>query len=137
MYNNPTISKYGKKCCVYGCNANYLSTLNKNENASKTVYRFPTDKDERQRWIDVVGKINANLKVTSEAVVCELHWSHGDETVRKKEKNGQSILRPSSKEYIRVFYQILLQKRERHNELRTMREIRLRMSSQNLINMVT
>ena len=59
----------------------------KNENASKTVYRFPTDKDERQRWIDVVGKINANLKVTSETVVCELHWPHGYETVRKKGKN--------------------------------------------------
>ena len=91
-----------KKCCVYGCNVNYLSTLNKNENASKTVYRFPKDKDERQRWIDVVGKINANLKVTSETllVVCELHWPHGYETVRKKGKNGQSILRPSSKEYL-------------------------------------
>ena len=65
----------------------FLSTLNKNESAPKTVYRFPTDKDERQRWIDVVGKINANLKVTNETVVCELHWPHGYETVRKKGEN--------------------------------------------------
>ena len=64
-----------------------LSTLNKNENAPKTVYRFPTDKDERQRWIDVVGKINANIKVTSKTVVCELHWPHG----KKQPKYHPSI----------------------------------------------
>ena len=29
---------------------------------------------ERQRWIDVIRKINANLKVEDEIVVCSLHW---------------------------------------------------------------
>ena len=45
--------------------------------ASTTVYRFHTDKDERQRWVGVVGKINANLKVTGDVAVCELHWPQG------------------------------------------------------------
>ena len=39
-------------------------------------YRFPNKKnnEERQRWIDVVKKINANLEVGDETVICSRHW---------------------------------------------------------------
>ena len=85
-----------KKCCVYGCKTNYqskkksvipptTSTAETNTNFP-TVFRFPTDKDEQQRWIDVIGKINKDLIVNNETVVCENHWQTGYETVRKKGK---------------------------------------------------
>ena len=40
------------------------------------VYHFPNKKnnEERQRWIDVVKKINANLEVGDETVICSRHW---------------------------------------------------------------
>ena len=103
----------GKKCCVYGCKSNYLSEKKKKATLSQTtttatttttitttattattstetkiqfpaVFRFPSDNDERQRWIDVIGKINANLIVNNETVVCENHWPTGYETIKKK-----------------------------------------------------
>ena len=67
-----------KSCCVYGCNTN-TKTERKNRapGTVRNVFRFPNKGDEpfeRQRWIDVIGKIYANLKVEDETVVCSLHW---------------------------------------------------------------
>ena len=36
---------------------------------------------ERQRWIETVQKINANLVVNDETVLCERHWPDDYETV--------------------------------------------------------
>jgi len=82
-----------KKCCVYGCSTNYLSQK-KNSNDSKTsVYRFPRDEEERTRWIRCIP--NENLKVSSNTVVCELHWPINFEKIkvkgRERPKNPPSI----------------------------------------------
>ena len=36
-----------------------------------SVYPFPKDKTEKEKWIKAVP--NANLRVTRDTVVCELH----------------------------------------------------------------
>ena len=74
----------GKTCCVYACNSNYNSER-KTHDKEIRVFRFPKDSDERQRWIAVISKINANLRVTDNTVVCSLHWPEKFET---KELHG-------------------------------------------------
>ena len=68
----------GKTCCVYGCKTNYKTERrSRDEEQNMSVYRFPSEKKnnkERQRWIDVVKKINANLQVGDETVICDRHW---------------------------------------------------------------
>ena len=70
----------GKTCCVYGCKTNYRTEMrdrDENEKGIVSVYRFPSKKknnEERQRWIDVIKKINANLEVGDETVICSRHW---------------------------------------------------------------
>ena len=87
-----------KKCCVYNCKTNYKSEKDKHvtneacssgstEVASIPVYRFPsekTDPNDRARWIEVIGKINADFIVCNKTVVCELHWPQGYENCKKK-----------------------------------------------------
>ena len=78
-----------KPCCVYGCKTNYRSekqSRGDDENEKIPVYRFPKDEFERERWIDVIGRINANLVVKSDTVVCRLHWPVGFKT---KESYGK------------------------------------------------
>ena len=51
-----------KTCCVYGCNTNTKAERKKREPGKViNVFRFPCKADpfEHQRWIDIVGKINA------------------------------------------------------------------------------
>ena len=75
----------GKKCCVYTTN---YDSEKKTENGKKVpLFRFPnqnTEQENRQRWIEAVSKVNANLKVGPETVVCELHWPEGYPTYKKK-----------------------------------------------------
>ena len=58
------------------------------ENPAGTVFRFPakkTEPEKRKQWmIDVVSKVNANLMVSDNTVVCEVHWPKGYPTYRKK-----------------------------------------------------
>ena len=52
--------------------AQHAERRDRDPNVVINVYRFPNsklEKAERQRWIDVVGKINANLVVEDETVV--------------------------------------------------------------------
>lgn len=67
-----------KKCCVYGCTSNYASEKKKT-GVHVSVYRFPKDETERSRWIKSIP--NANLRVTANTVVCELHWPPGFEAL--------------------------------------------------------
>ena len=68
-----------KKCCVYACRTNYNSE--KTKGCDKlSVFRFPTNTDEQQKWIQAVP--NANLKVTKSTVICELHWPDNFEKVK-------------------------------------------------------
>ena len=100
---------------MYNCKTNYKSetrkrtieeahlsegssTPEKNLQVNIPVFRFPsekTDSVERERWVQVVGKINANLNVNNDTVICEIHWPAGYETVKKKgrvrPKNPPSI----------------------------------------------
>ena len=59
----------GKKCYVYACKTNYSSKKLKSDKIS--VYRFPEDETEKEKWIKAVP--NANLRVTRDTAVCELH----------------------------------------------------------------
>ena len=45
-----------------------------------SVYRFPNDSDELKKWIQAIP--NANLTVTKNTVICELHWPENFETVK-------------------------------------------------------
>lgn len=66
----------GKKCCVYGCKTGYLSQKGLGStNKATPVFRFPKDEGEKKAWIQAIP--NANLVVSRETVVCELHWPPG------------------------------------------------------------
>ena len=93
-----------KKCCVVKCKTNYTSEKrkknidvgnnsnykqqqeNQQENVEEKVpvYRFPKNQEEREKWRKVIP--NANLKVTDDTVVCELHWPHDFEKISKNGK---------------------------------------------------
>ena len=63
----------GKKCCVYACKTNYSSKKLKRDKTS--VYHFPKDETEREKWIKAIP--NANLRVSKNTVVCALCWPSG------------------------------------------------------------
>ena len=65
----------GKKCCVYACKMNYSSKKLKRDKIS--VYHFPKDETEREKWIKAIP--NANLRVSKNTVVCALCWPSGFE----------------------------------------------------------
>ena len=69
-----------KKCCVKGCKSGYSSQ--KDEKIS--TFRLPSELVERQKWIDVILKVNESLKVTEETVVCSKHWPLGYRLTRKR-----------------------------------------------------
>ena len=73
-----------KTCWVYECNTNTKTERKKREPRKViNVFRFPGKADpfqHHQRWIDVIGKINEDLKVDDETVVCSLHWPDDFET---------------------------------------------------------
>ena len=73
----------GKKCCVYGCQTNFKLRNGSSED-KLSVYRFPTDEDEKRAWISAIP--NDKLVVSKDSVVCALHWPSGFETVSKKGK---------------------------------------------------
>lgn len=73
----------GKKCCVFGCKTGYSSEKASEKDKQISVYRFPTDESERKAWISAIP--NANLSITNDTVVCELHWPSDFETVTKTE----------------------------------------------------
>jgi len=63
----------GRKCCVTNCNGNYDS------NSKEKVFRLPSDKSERARWLSVIPR--DNTPDTKYTVVCERHWPIGYETI--------------------------------------------------------
>ena len=84
-----------RKCCVFDCNTNYDSKRNTQK---LSVYRLPSDENEREAWIRAVP--NANLTVSKNTVICELHWPDNFEIVKVRggklrPKNPPSIW-PSS-----------------------------------------
>ena len=78
----------GKKCYVYACKTNYSSEKLKSDKIS--VYRFPEDETEKEKWIKAVP--NANLRVTRDTVVCELHQPSGFEEIKVNGKSGPKDL---------------------------------------------
>ena len=50
-----------------------------------SVYRFPKDEPEKEKWIKAIP--NANLRVSKDTVVCALHWPPGFEEIKV---NGKS-----------------------------------------------
>ena len=61
-----------KKCCVTGCKSGYLTSHEK-----VPVFRLPSDPDEYLRWLEVLKKVNKDLNVTDDTVVCVKHWPVG------------------------------------------------------------
>ena len=68
-----------RKCCVFACQTNYGNKKQKSQEKIP-VYRFPRDLEEMNRWIKAIP--NANLRVTDNSVVCELHWPPDFPTVK-------------------------------------------------------
>ena len=62
------ISNMPYKCCVYNCSSNYITA----KGEYVTVYRFPKDIVERDRWIKCLPN---KIFVYSESKrVCCKHW---------------------------------------------------------------
>ena len=68
----------GKKFCVYTCKTNYSSEKLKSDKIS--VYPFPKDEREKEKWIKAVP--NANLRVSEDNADCSLHWPSGFEEIK-------------------------------------------------------
>lgn len=66
----------GRKCSVFNCRSGY-------DGEKVTVYKFPTDEDERQQWISCIP--NKFTKVTKYMGVCALHWPSDVRLVHKKQ----------------------------------------------------
>ena len=76
-----------RKCCVTGCKSNYLS-----EKEKVTVYRLPSDSEERQRWIKAITRFST--PESRNTVVCVKHFPPDFQVLKIK---GKSRLRdPSS-----------------------------------------
>ena len=66
-----------KKCCMVNCDTNYASKKSDDGGRKISVFRFPSEKtepEERKKWIGVCSKVRADLRVTDETVIFELHW---------------------------------------------------------------
>ena len=57
-----------KLCAVFGCRGNY-----KGQPYNRLV-RFPTDENERLRWIAAMSNASTNLKHRRDIFVCALHF---------------------------------------------------------------
>ena len=66
-----------KKCCVGDCTSKYDT-----EEEYTNVHSFPTDPEERQRWLNVLPNIVP--KINKNTVVCVNHWPCDYETFEKK-----------------------------------------------------
>ena len=64
----------GRKCCVTFCKGNYDAG-----NKAK-VFRLPTDKCERERWIRAIPR--DNIPDSRDTSVCENHWPPGYATIK-------------------------------------------------------
>ena len=69
----------GRTCCVYDCNTNYKSEVKRRKVEAEDVhvYRLPNPKKfpkQHDDWVSVLTKINANLNITNDTVVCSKHW---------------------------------------------------------------
>ena len=71
---------------VYACRSNYKTEKEKNKNKSNyeeeiniSVFCFPKNPDERERWKKTVP--NADFEVGDNTVICELHWLPGCEKI--------------------------------------------------------
>ena len=73
-----------KKCCVYACESNYDSIRMNPDVPKISVFRFPKNIEERERWIKSIPR--NGLLVTDETVVCSLHWSSDSEMMKKNGK---------------------------------------------------
>ena len=76
-----------RKCCVTGCKSNYLS-----EKEKVTVYRLPSDSEERQRWIKAIPR--DSIPDNPNNVVCLKHFPP-DFPVLKKRGKSRPIDPPS------------------------------------------
>ena len=75
---------------MYACHTNYQSEKNKisSEVNKISVYRFPSDNVEREKWIKAFP--NSNLVVFKYTVICELHW-HFDTVIVRGGKRRPKI----------------------------------------------
>ena len=69
--------KMPRMCCVYDCKSGYRSCAEK-----VTVYRFPSNLIERQRWVDAIPNKLDHVNLNT-AGVCQRHWSDGFPTIKR------------------------------------------------------
>jgi hypothetical protein len=72
-----------KKCCVTGCNSNYLK-----ESEKVTVYRLPSNPEERKRWMKAIPRDNIPDK--PDTVVCAKHFPPNFAVVKVKGRERPS-----------------------------------------------
>ena len=69
-----------RKCCVTGCKSNYLT-----EGEKVTVYRLPSNSEERQRWIKAIPR--DNVPDSPHTVVCAKHFPPDFPVIKIKGKS--------------------------------------------------
>lgn len=62
-----------RKCCVPKCTTNYKT------GARGTVFRFPDDMEEKEKWLRSIPRKRKGFTVKKNTVVCENHWPIGYE----------------------------------------------------------
>lgn len=83
-----------RKCCVPGCNSNYLSERKNNStSAIISTFSFPKDEDLRQKWSRKIPRDTDNWQPGTYSYVCIKHF---DETQieyvqRFTDKDGKVI----------------------------------------------
>ena len=61
-----------------------FSDSNKNKNSLQC---FPKYENEREKLLNIIRKVNANLEVTNETAICEKHWPKCFEKIKVFEKH--------------------------------------------------
>ena len=66
-----------RKCCTFFngecCRTNYAATKTKPLEGG-TLYKFPENPDERQRWIQSLPNQSKSLKITNNIRICYKHF---------------------------------------------------------------
>lgn len=76
------------KCSVFGCENNYKPRKGQPLRPKVTLFRFPSDEEERNVWIKSLP--NNNFEWTNSKRVCVEHWPP-DFPTRVINRNGSAV----------------------------------------------
>jgi hypothetical protein len=75
-------SKSWSKICLRNAVLVTAQAIMIRKKSTQNVHSFPTDPEERQRWLDILPNIVP--KINKDTVVCVNHWPCDYETFKKR-----------------------------------------------------